>query len=304
MNIHKLIEAFPLEIISEGSKDTSIEEVGSVRCGVQLGGFYGYFHEKRIQIIGMAETALLETFSKEKYDTALKTLLAKDFPCLILTSGAKLPQHIIDYGKEMNRWILATDTPATEFIINETLFLQNQLAKSIRIHGVLLDLFGMGVLIKGDAGIGKSGSAIELIRRGHLFIADDVVVIKKISQHLLIGEPDKLTQNLIECRGVGIVNINSLFGKSSIRQQATIDMIVNLKEWEEGKSYNDIGEVIKTESLMGVELPVINIPVRKGQTIPTSIIEIGALNVRQNQMGYNTAREMLKNLKTMMQSHQ
>ena len=300
MNIHKLIEAFNLQVISEGSPDAEIQVVGSTRCGVQLGGFYGHFHEKRIQIIGNAEQALLETYDKEKRETALKTLLSKNIPCLILTSGITLRDDIITFAKKNKKWLLATEITTSEFIINETLFLQNQLAPSIRIHGVLLDLFGMGVLIKGDSGIGKSTTAIDLIRRGHLFIADDVVVIKKLSSHLLIGEPDQLTSNLIECRGVGIVNINSLFGKSSIRQSATIDMIVNLKEWDDRQSYNDIGEEIKTESLMDVDLPVINIPVRKGQTVPTSIIEIGALNVRQNQMGYNTAKELMKKMKSMM----
>lgn len=284
MNLKKLIEAFHMEIISEGPETTEIEVVGGVRCGMQLNGFYGHFHEKRIQIIGNAETALLETLTKEEYDESLRTLLSKKFPCLILTSGVSLTDEIIEYARELGKWVLATPTATSEFIINETLFLQNQLAQSIRIHGVLLDLFGMGVLIKGDSGIGKSVTAIELIRRGHLFIADDVVVVKKISQHLLVGEPDQLTKNLIECRGIGIVNINSLFGKSAIRQTATIDLIISLNEWDDSQTYNSIGEEIETTTLMGVELPIINIPVRPGQTIPTSMIEIGALNLRQNQM--------------------
>ncbi len=300
MNINKLIETFNLKIISKGPDDTEIEVVGSSRCGVQLGGFYGYFYEKRIQIIGSTEKALLDTYTKEAYNKSLKTLLSKDIPCLILTSGNTLSDEIITYANQQGKWVLSTPGLTTEFIINETLFLQNELAKSIMIHGVLLDVFGMGVLIKGDSGIGKSVTAIELIRRGHLFIADDVVVVKKISSHLLVGVPDKLTKNLMECRGVGIVNINSLFGKSSIRQQAQIDLIVSLNEWDDTMNYSGIGEDIETTTLMDVALPIINIPVRKGQTIPTSIIEIGALNIRQNQMGYNTAKELLKSMKSMM----
>lgn len=300
MNINKLIEAFDLNIISQGPETTRIDVVGSIRCGVQLNGFYGHFHKRRIQLIGNAETALLDTFEPEVYVNSLKTLLSKDITCLILTSGVSLSDEVIDYAKANNKWILSTETATSEFIINETLYLQNQLAKSIKIHGVLLDIFGMGVLIKGDSGIGKSVTAIELIRRGHLFIADDVVVIKKISSHLLVGEADNLTKNIMECRGVGIVNINSLFGKSAIRQSSEIDLIISLNEWDDTKNYSGIGEEIETDTLMDVELPIINIPVRKGQTIPTSIIEIGALNLRQNQMGYNTAKQLLKSMKSMM----
>ena len=300
MNINKLIDTFNLKVISKGSEDVEIEVVGSNRCGMQLSGFYGHFHEKRIQIIGTAETAYLNTLTDEAYLHALKTLLSKSIPCLILTYDNTLSEEIFDYARKNNKWILGTSDATSEFINNKTLFLQHQLALSIMVHGVLIDVFGMGVLIKGDSGIGKSITAIELIRRGHLFVADDVVVVKKISSQLLIGVPDELTTNLMECRGVGLININSLFGKSSIRQQAPIDLIINLNEWDESKNYSGIGEEIETTTLMDVELPVINIPVRKGQTIPTSIIEIGALNVRQNQMGYNTAKELLKSMKKIM----
>lgn len=298
MNIQLLIDTFHLEVLSKGPEDTEIEVVGSLRCGMQLNGFYGHFHEKRIQIIGNAETALLDTFTEEDYNKSLKTLLDKNIPCAILTSGVSLSDEMIEYANEIGRWVLATEEPTSNFIVNETLFLQNQLAHSISIHGELLDIFGMGVLIKGDSGIGKSITAIELIRRGHLFIADDVVVVKKLSSHLLMGEPDITTKNLMECRGVGLVNINSLFGKSSIRQQAPIDLIISLNTWEEGKDYRGIGEEIEMTTLMDVELPIINIPVRQGQTIATSIIEIGALNIRQNQMGYNTAKELIKSMKS------
>jgi HPr kinase/phosphorylase len=294
MKISKLIEVFPLKILSEGSLDMEIKIPMSNRCGMQLNGFYGHFEELRIQIIGIAEMALLESFSEDRYEEALLTLLQKEIPCLILTNGATLSDRVIHQAHEMKKWILTVERPTSDYLVDQTLYLQNQLAQSIRIHGCLMEVFGMGVLIKGDSGVGKSITSIELIRRGHLFVADDVVVVKKISSEMLSGEPDQLTKNLIECRGVGIVNINSLFGKSSIRTQVAIDLIIDVTEWDDEKDYSGIGEIIETDYLMGVELPIIRIPMKKGQYIPTSIIEIGALNIRQNQMGYNTAQELLK----------
>ncbi len=300
MNIIQLIDAFKLEVISEGPAEMDITIPDVNRCGMQLSGFYGHFDPKRIQIIGRGETALLNTFTPENYHNVLVTLISTGIPAIILTYGMQLSDDIIAYAREKKLWILATERHTSNYLMDQALYLQNQLAPTIMIHGVLLDLFGIGVLIKGDSGIGKSTTAIDLIRRGHLFIADDVVVIKKLSSHLLIGEPQELTKNLIECRGVGIVNVNSLFGKSAVRQSATIDMIIGLHKWDEEKNYGGIGEVIETETLMDVELPVINIPVKPGQVVPTSIIEIGALNLRQNQMGYNTAQEFLKAMKASM----
>lgn len=297
MKMINLIDTFRLKVLSEGPEDADIAVVDTNRCGMQLGGFYGHFDERRIQIIGRSEHALLATFSPEKYQETLMTLLNRNIPGLILANNVSLSDEIIDYAKASSKWILSTERATSEYLVDQALFLQNQLAPTIMIHGVLLDLFGIGVLIKGDSGSGKSVTAMELIRRGHLFVADDVVVIKKLSSHLLIGEPEDMTKNLIECRGVGIVNVNSLFGKSSVRQSATIDLIIELQNWDETKDYRDIGEEIKTDTLMGVELPIIKIPVRTGQIVPTSIIEIGALNLRQNQMGYNTAREFLKSMK-------
>ena len=297
MKMVNLIETFRLNVLSEGLEDADIVVVDANRCGMQLCGFYGHFDERRVQVIGRSEHALLETFTPEKYLETLKTLLDRNIPGLILANDVSLSDEIIAYANEVKKWVLSTERATSEYLVDEALILQNQLAPTIMIHGVLLDLFGIGVLIKGDSGSGKSVTAMELIRRGHLFVADDVVVIKKLSSHLLIGEPEDMTKNLIECRGVGIVNVNSLFGKSSVRQSATIDLIIELQNWDETKDYRDIGEEIKTDTLMGVELPIIKIPVRKGQIVPTSIIEIGALNLRQNQMGYNTAREFLKSMK-------
>ncbi|NDL66408.1 HPr(Ser) kinase/phosphatase [Anaerotalea alkaliphila] len=300
MKLKQIIDAFKLKVLSEGPEDMEVVIANVNRCGMNLGGFYGHFDERRVQIIGKAEHALLETFSPDEYQRAMVTLLDKEIPGIILTNDLTLSDEVIDYARKSRKWILSTERETSDYLIDQALYLQNQLAPSITIHGVLLDLFGIGVLIKGDSGIGKSVTAIELIRRGHLFVADDVVIVKKLSSHLLVGEPQQLTKNLIECRGVGIVNVNSLFGKSAVRQSATIDMIIGLHKWDDEKNYKGIGEVIETETLMGVELPVINIPVKPGQLVPTSIIEIGALNLRQNQMGYNTARELLKSVRSMM----
>lgn len=266
-----------METIVKGSDDTQLEMVTSMRCGMQLNGFYGYFHEQRIHIIGNAELALLESFDSNKYFNAVAKLIETEIPCIVLTNDICLREDVIEHARKHNKWILGTSDTTSEFITDLTLYLRNELADSISIHGELLNVFGMGVLIKGDSGTGKSTAAIELIRRGHLLVADDVVVIKKISSQLLVGVADEMTKNLIECRGVGIVNINSLFGKSAIRESSRIDLIINLTKYDENVYSRDLGEEIKTENLMGVDIPIINIPVKPGQFVPTSLIEVGAL---------------------------
>lgn len=301
MNIQKLIDTFEMNILVEGSKDTVLEIVASIRCGMQLNGFYGHFHEKRLHIIGNAELALLESFSPDEYYQSITRLIDTQVPAIILTNDNVLREDVMAYAKKKKKWVLGTSMNTSEFITNLTLFLRNELADSISIHGELLNVFGMGVLIKGESGSGKSTAAIDLIRRGHLLVADDVVVIKKISSQLLVGVADEMTKNLIECRGVGIVNINSLFGKSAIRESSRIDLIINLTAYDEDDFNRDLGDVIPTEKLMGVEIPIINIPVKPGQFIPTSLIEVGALNIRQNQMGFNTAQELMKAMKTMLE---
>jgi HPr kinase/phosphorylase len=182
--------------------------------------------------------------------------------------------------------------------VDITLYLQSELAESISQHGDLVDVYGVGVLITGKSGIGKSETALDLVRNGHLLIADDAVMIKKIGQDLLVGTGSELTKNLMEIRGIGIININSLFGKSAIRLQQNIEIVMNLEVWNESTYYDRVGEEYETINILGIELPYIRIPVKPGRNI-AAIVEIAALNYRQNMMGYNAARELSNAIKNL-----
>lgn len=298
LKVTELIDTFKLKVINEGAADCEITAIDSNRCGLQLTGFYRQFERSRIQIIGNAESEYLQTLNERIYNKAMSNILAFEVPCIILTNGNTLSEEAIEMANKHNRWILSTEDATSKYLIDQTIYLQHQLAENITLHGVLVDVYGVGVLIIGDSGVGKSETAIDLIRKGHMLIADDAVSIKKISAHLLMGTSHEITRNLIECRGIGIVNINSLFGKSAIRLEGPVEIIMNLVKWDDNVDYDRIRGDFSTKSIMGVDVPVALIPVKPGRNL-SAIIEIGALNFRQNQMGYNTAKELNSAIKSL-----
>jgi len=291
IKVSQLIEVFKLEVINEGEADCEITAVESNRCGLQLTGFYRKFARRRIQIIGNAESEYLQSLDETTYEKALGNIIDWEVPCIIITHGNKLKDNIIEMAKKNNRWLLSTEKATSKYLIDQTIYLQHQLADTITLHGVLMEVYGVGILITGDSGIGKSETAIDLIRHGHILIADDAVEIKKISSELLMGTSHKLTRNLIECRGIGIVNINSLFGKSAIRLEGPVEIIMDLVKWDDTVNYDRLNGDYSTRSIMDIDVPVAQIAVKPGRNL-AAIIEIGALNFRQNQMGYNTAKEL------------
>lgn len=291
IKVTRLIDTFDLKVINKGHEDAEIKAADSNRCGLQLTGFYREFERLRIQVIGNAESEYLQTLNKRIYNKAMSNIISMEVPCIILTNGNSLSDEAIQMAKDKNRWILGTDKSTSRYLIDQTIFLQHQLAENIVLHGVLVDVYGVGVLITGDSGVGKSETAIDLIRKGHMLVADDAVSIKKVNSHLLMGTSNELTRNLIECRGIGIVNVNSLFGKSAIRLESPVELVMNLVKWDDSVDYNRIQGDFTTKNIMGIEIPEALIPVKPGRNI-AAIIEIGALDYRQNQMGYNTANEL------------
>lgn len=296
IKVTKLIETFKLNVVNEGNPEAEIKAADSNRCGLQLTGFYREFERLRIQVIGNAESEYLQTLNERIYIIAMTNIIKMEVPCIILTNKNTISDEAIEIAKKHNRWILSTDESTSRYLIDQTIYLQHQLAENIVLHGVLLDVYGVGVLITGNSGVGKSETAIDLIRKGHMLVADDAVSIKKINSHLLMGTSNELTRNLIECRGIGIVNVNSLFGKSAIRLEGPVDIIMNLVKWDDDVDYDRIRGDFSTKSIMGVDVPVALIPVKPGRNL-AAIIEIGALDFRQNQMGQNTANELNRAIK-------
>lgn len=297
IKVTDLINTFKLEILTEGQEACEITAVESNRCGLQLTGFFRQFERRRIQIIGNAENEFLETLDEAGYNKAFSNLIKQEPPCIILANGNSLSDTVVEMAKEAKQWILATKEPTSKYLIDQTIFLKHQLAEKITLHGVLMDVYGVGVLLIGNSGVGKSETAISLIRQGHMLVADDAVEIKKINSELLMGTSHELTRNLIECRGIGIVNINSLFGKSAIRLEGPVEIIMHLVKWDDDVDYDRIHGDFSTKEILGIDVPEALIPVKPGRNI-AAIVEIGALNFRQNQMGYNTAKELSQAIKT------
>ena len=295
-----LVKEFNLKVLSQGPEDVEINLIESNRSGLQLSGFYDLFEEKRIQLIGNAENAYLQSLSATDRDYALKNLVSRNVPCIIITNDLAVSDKTEELGRLYNRWILSTPNTTSRFWVDITLYLQSELAESANQHGDLMDVYGVGVLIAGESGIGKSETALDLIRNGHLLVADDAIIIKKIGQDILIGSSSELTKNLMELRGIGIININSLFGKSAIRLQKNIEIVMNLEKWDDNAYYDRVGENYEMTRILDVELPFIRIPVKPGRNI-AAIIEIAALNYRQNLMGYNAARELNNAIKKLSQ---
>lgn len=300
VRVSDLVKEFNMKILNRGQEDVEINLIESNRSGLQLSGFYDLFEEKRIQLIGNAENAYLQSLSTESRDIALKKLISHNVPCIIITNDLSVSDKLAELGKLSDRWILSTPSSTSRFTVDLTLYLQSELAESVTQHGDLVDVYGVGVLITGESGIGKSETALDLIRNGHLLVADDALIIKKIGQDLLMGISSELTKNLMELRGIGIININSLFGKRAIRLQKNIELVINLEKWDDNVYYDRVGEDFETTKILDIELPIIRVPVKPGRNI-AAIIEVAALNYRQNIMGYNAARELSNAIKKLSQ---
>ena len=300
VRVTDLVKEFHMKILNRGEEDVEINLIESNRSGLQLSGFYDHFEEKRIQLIGNAENAYLQSLSAEDRDNTLEKLISRNVPCIIITNDLAVSDKTEDLGRLNNRWILSTPNSTSRFTVDLTLYLQSELAESVTQHGDLVDVYGVGVLLTGESGIGKSETALDLIRNGHLLIADDALIVKKIGQDLLMGTSSELTKNLMELRGIGIININSLFGKRAIRLQKNIEIVINLEKWDDSTYYDRVGDSFETTRILDIELPIIRVPVKPGRNI-AAIVEIAALNYRQNLMGYNAARELSNAIKKLSQ---
>lgn len=298
VKIQEIISTFSMEILVEGDYEIEITENELNRSGLQLAGFYGYFVQQRIQILGNAEISYLNSLSKKKLQESVNNLMEHNIPCIIVTQNNPIPDAIITYGRKYNRWVLSTPLRTSDLHVDLTSYLQNLLAESICYHGDLLDISGVGVLLTGKSGIGKSETALELIRRGHLLIADDNVLIKNPSPNILVGMGSELTKNLIEIRGIGILDIKSIFGLRSIRTQKNIEIVVQLENWDEAVYYDRLGDKYEYTKIMEVDLPITRVPVLPGRNLAI-IVEVIALNYRQNSLGYNAAKELDQNIKNL-----
>ncbi len=278
VTIEELIEHFKLEILVAGEKGKLINVTDINRPGLQIAGFYKYFDNKRVQLIGMAEWSFLDCMEVELRKKRIDKYFKLDPFCVIITRDLQPHKEILDSAKENGIWILKTKSISTRFISKLTNFLDTKLAPETRLHGVLVDVYGIGILLSGESGIGKSECALELIKRGHRLIADDAVDIKEIDGTLL-GSCPYITSGMLEVRGMGIIDIPAIYGMSSVLNTKTISILISLTLWNENEEYDRLGIDNEFMDILNVPVRKITLPIRPGRNIAV-IIEAAAANYR------------------------
>ena len=293
----QLMENFSLEKIwtPENVEAVEIKSPEVSRPGFALSGFLDMFEAFRIQVIGKAEKAYLDQLDPDVKFTRLRNFFAKKPIAVIITSNIWVCNEMIECALEYGVPLLRTKERTSAFMSALIAYLNTNLAPRKTIHGVLVEVYGEGMLILGDSGIGKSETAIELVKRGHRLIADDAVEIKKVSAQTLVGSAPELIKHYVELRGIGIVDVRRLFGMGAVKNTERIDLVINLENWNPEKFYDRFGLEDTTEDILGIKVPSITIPVHPGRNLAV-VLEIAAMNNRQKKMGYNTAEEFNKRL--------
>ncbi|HEX2985340.1 MAG TPA: HPr(Ser) kinase/phosphatase, partial [Caproiciproducens sp.] len=295
--LSKVIKELSLNTISmPGDPDTILVSSMDVnRPGLELNGFYDYYDTSRIIIFGNAETAYLNSISAEKRSQVLNDIFSKKPPAAIVARNLTPVPELIEATKKNGVPLLSTPETTSGLVARLVSFMNVELAPRITRHGVLVEVYGEGILLVGDSGVGKSETAIELIKRGHRLIADDAVVIRRVSAISLVGEAPDNIKHFIELRGIGIINARRIFGMGAVKMTEKIDMVINLEIWDNQKTYDRMGIDSEYTEILGIKVPVLTIPVKPGRNLAV-IIEVAAMNNRQKKMGYNAAQELLKNL--------
>jgi HPr kinase/phosphorylase len=261
------------------------------RPALQLAGFYDYFDPKRIQAIGRVETTYLESLPPEKRLRSLEAFMKFDISALIVCHDMQPLPECIEMAEKYDRNLLVTEEDTSTFMADLISYLRRMLAPRITCHGVLVEVYGEGLLITGDSGIGKSETALELIKRGHRLIADDAVEIRRISKSAITGTAPELIRYYMELRGIGVVDVRHIYGVGAVKPETNIDLVVDFQVWDDEKSYDRLGIDTNYCELLGVQVPCVTIPVRPGRNLAV-ILELAAMNNRQKKMGYNAAKSL------------
>ncbi len=290
VSIQKIIKEFTLEPLYLPEREVLIESADINRPGLPLAGFFDYFEPTRIQILGRTEYGYLSTLDSEAKRASLDALFSRKPVAVILTHGLQTYEETLETAKKYDVPLLSSAMRTSEFTAALISYLNVELAPRITRHGVLVEVYGEGILILGDSGVGKSETAIELVKRGHRLIADDAVEIKKVSSKSLVGSAPEIIRHYVELRGIGIIDVRRIFGMGAVKETEKIEMIVKFEHWEQGKTYDRFGLDTEYTDIMGIQLPTTTIPIKPGRNLAV-ILEIAAMNFRQKKMGYDTAVE-------------
>lgn len=295
VSVSKIVELMDLKVFTDGIdlKKRKIQCTDINRPALQMAGFYDHFESARVQVVGNVEYFYTQQLDERTRQERFHQLLSYDIPCIIYSRDLRPQEEFIRIAEERGIPVLGTGRSTSDFTAQLIYELGEQLAPCITIHGVLVDIYGEGVLITGESGIGKSEAALELIRRGHRLVSDDVVEISRINEHTLIGTAPEITRHFIEIRGIGIVDIKTLYGVECVKEKQQIDLVIKLSDWKKDAEYDRMGLEDEYIEYLGNKVVCHSLPIRPGRNLAV-ILESAAVNHRQKKMGYNAAQELYR----------
>lgn len=301
IRVEDFVKALSLVTLSPSSQtEWPIEAADLNRPGLQFAGHYDHFAKERPQVIGKAEMSYLDSLSDEVRLERLREFFSYPIPCVIICRGMHPPEEMLQLAAEHDIPVYQTDMVTTRFFMKAIIYMGQCLAPRATVHGVLLEVYGVGVLITGRSSVGKSEAALELIKRGHQLVADDVVDICKVADDRLSGESPEMVRHLMEIRGIGIIDIRAMYGIGSILMKKSIDLVIHLEKWDEQKEYDRFGLADEYTTIMDVKIPRIVLPVKPGRNLAI-IIEVAARNFSLKKLGYSAAQELDRRTNEMMQ---
>ena len=303
VTVQDLVNTLQLEVVSgEDYLDKKIETSDISRPGLELTGYFNYYPQDRVQLFGRKEATFSQKMMPEERAMVMRRMCHEETPAIIFARDLVPPSELIRAAEENNTPILCSSLKTSRISGIVSNFLESKLAPRTSVHGVLVEVYGLGVLIQGDSGIGKSETALELIKKGHRLIADDRVDVYQQDERTVIGEPARILEHLIEIRGIGIIDVMNLFGASAVRPSGQIQLVVYLENWTKDKQFDRLGGAAETMEIANVEIPKISIPVKTGRNVAI-IVEVAAMNFRAKTMGYDATKKFEENLTALIQDN-
>ncbi|GAA0360817.1 HPr(Ser) kinase/phosphatase [Bacillus horti] len=297
IKVREIVNPLKFEVlVGEEGLGRSIKTSDISRPGIELSGYFTYYPANRVQLLGKTELSFFSGLAASVKKDRMVRLCRDETPCICISRGMEAPKELLEAAASFQIPVLRSPLPTTQLISKLTNFLESKLAPSTTMHGVLVDIYGVGVLITGNSGIGKSETALEIVKRGHRLVADDNVIIRQTAENILIGNPPEIIRHLLEIRGVGIINVMTLFGAGAVRNFKKVSVVCRLENWDQNKQYDRLGLDEETIKVIDTKVPLITIPVRPGRNLAV-IIEVAAMNFRLKRMGFNAAESFEQRLK-------
>lgn len=304
VTVNELTKALPyIDFVSgEEFGEREIEVIDLSRPAVEMTGYFDFYPKERIQLFGATEVSFINRLTLENRQAILERMCTPETPAFLISRGQETPEGLEEIATKARIPVLTSGRSTTRLSANLMNFLEERLSERMDQHGVFMDIYGMGVLIIGDSGIGKSETGLELVKRGHRLVADDRVELYMMDESRIIGEPPYILRHMIEIRGLGVIDIMNMFGVGSVRDRQELELVINLRRWEDDYSYDRLGNDVENKRFFNVEVPMINIPVKVGRNLAT-IVEVAAMNMRAKEMGYDATATFEERLTELIESN-